>query len=471
MPQNNPASLWSSINAAGSLSSRLWAGPDADASWGELAESSILDCKSDELRGKTVLLATLDQFRSIAALIELDGLVRRVVLYPHDLSREHLSYVAETAEADVVVTDQSDHSDEPELEALLPKACRVAYCRQALVPAMIDRSAPIETEWILLTSGTTGLPKLVQHTYKSLAGEIDRAPGTAASTVWATFYDMRRYGGLSIFLRAIVTGCSLVLRAPHETSPDLVARAASHGVTHFSGTPSHWRSALMSSAAGLMSPRNIRMSGEIADQAILNQVRQQYPNASVSHAFASTEAGVVFEVNDGLMGVPAETIAALGKVEMKVENRTLRIRSSRTAMRYLGQGSPVLKDSEGFVDSGDELEMRDGRYYFAGRRDGTINVGGFKVHPEEVEAVINRHPEVTMSLVRSKKNPITGALVIADIVLKTPPASGAAVTRALQSDILQFCRAELDAHKVPAAINIVPMLAIGESGKLVRRHA
>jgi acyl-coenzyme A synthetase/AMP-(fatty) acid ligase len=74
-----------------------------------------------------------------------------------------------------------------------------------------------------------------------------------------------------------------------------------------------------------------------------------------------------------------------------------------------------------------------------------------------------------MSMVKAKKNPITGALVVADVVLKTP--SGGSGSDALQRDILQFCRAELAPHKVPAAINIVPMLTIGESGKLVRRHA
>lgn len=464
MPQNSPACLWTSINSSGGLSSRLWAGPEAHASWGELAQASILECRAGELRGQCVLLATLDQFSSIAALIELDGIARRIVLYPHDLSREHIPYVAETAAVDVLVTDR------PEIASMLPQLGRVVRCGPAIVPANIDRSNPVETEWILLTSGTTGHPKLVLHTCGSLAGDIDRATAVPNPDVWATFYDMRRYGGLSIFLRAIVTGSSLVLRAPHESSPDLVARAASHGVTHFSGTPSHWRSVLMSSAAGRMKPRNVRMSGEIADQAILNHVLRQYPQASVTHAFASTEAGVVFEVNDGLMGVPAQIIESNPRVELKVTNGTLRIRSRRTAFRYLGEGSPALRDAEGFVDSGDELELRDGRYYFAGRRDGTINVGGFKVHPEEVEAVINRHPQVAMSLVRSKKNPITGALVVADIVLKSPQ-SGSMTSIAMQSDILKFCRGELAPHMVPTAINIVPTLAIGESGKLVRRNA
>ena len=94
---------------------------------------------------------------------------------------------------------------------------------------------------------------------------------------------------------------------------------------------------------------------------------------------------------------------------MKVEDRTLRIRSARTASRYLGEDAPVLKGEDGFVDTGDIVELREGRYCFAGRRDGVINIGGLKVYPEEIEAVINRHPQVEMSLVRAKKNPITGS--------------------------------------------------------------
>jgi acyl-CoA synthetase (AMP-forming)/AMP-acid ligase II len=231
----------------------------------------------------------------------------------------------------------------------------------------------------------------------------------------------------------------------------------------------------MSPSADRIAPAYIRMSGEIVDQAILNQVKSQYPHASVAHTFASTEAGIGFNVDDGLMGFPADVLSSNPEIEMKVKDDTLRIRSSRTALRYLGADSPALSDAEGFVDTGDTVELRDGRYYFTGRRDGTINVGGFKVHPEEVEAVINRHPEVVMCLVKAKRNPITGALVVADVVLKTPPSHSADAQNsgsdAFERDILQYCRAQLAPHKVPAYIHIVPMVAIGEAGKLVRRHA
>ena len=88
------------------------------------------------------------------------------------------------------------------------------------------------------------------------------------------------------------------------------------------------------------------------------------------------------------------------------------------------------------------VELLGARYYFVGRKDGIINVGGRKVHPEEVEAVINRHPNVQMSLVSGRKNPITGAIVVADVVVKTdshPDTAETAVQR-LKSDIIEICR-------------------------------
>jgi acyl-coenzyme A synthetase/AMP-(fatty) acid ligase len=468
MQKANPATVRSSTIAAGSLSSRVLVGVDAKATWAELVHGSILDLPvagsaANELRGQCVLLATIDQFRAAAALVELDGIARRIVLFPPDVPVEHLAYVAKTAEAEVLITDHD------EAASALHGIGRVIRCAHNVshVETVREDKATIETEWILLTSGTTGLPKLAVHTLASLAGSAWHTDPASASLVWSTFYDMRRYGGLHIFLHAALTGTSLIVSHAQEPVADFLARAAANGVTNISGTPSHWRRALMSPAANRIAPEYIRMSGEIVDQAILNQVRAQYTQARVAHTFASTEAGVGFNVDDGLMGFPAEILESNPLIEMKIEDGTLRIRSTRTATRYLGEAAPILKGQDGFVDTGDTVELRNGRYYFTGRRDGTINVGGYKVHPEEVEAVINRHPVVAMSLVKAKKNPITGALVVADVVLNTRAETG--IADQPQRDILQYCRTQLDQHKVPTAINIVSMLPIGESGKLVRR--
>ena len=224
----------------------------------------------------------------------------------------------------------------------------------------------------------------------------------------------------------------------------------------------------MSPSANNIAPRYVRLSGEIVDQGILDHLRSFYPQAGIAHAFASTEAGVAFDVPDGCAGFPASLIKqGIGEVDLKVENGSLRIRSNRTAAQYLGDF--ILKDADGFVDTSDMLELRGERYYFVGRRDGVINVGGLKVHPEEVEAVINSHPQVQMSLVRARKNPLSGALVVADVVLKADSGPGQA--SASKQQILQFCRQALPSHKVPTTINFVPALAVSETGKLMRLHA
>ena len=228
---------------------------------------------------------------------------------------------------------------------------------------------------------------------------------------------------------------------------------------------------IMSPAARAITPRNVRLSGEIADQAVLDSLRAVFPHAKIVHAYASTEAGVGFDIEDGREGFPASFVGMPGrKVELALVDGSLRIRSPGTAERYLGEHSPALRDADGFVETGDLLARKDDRYLFAGRRGGIINVGGLKVHPEEVEAVINRHPDVRMSLVRARKNAITGAIVVADVVLQ--PGAEDATDRAadVKREIMQTCRDALAEHKVPATIRVVPALDVSPGGKLLR-HA
>jgi acyl-CoA synthetase (AMP-forming)/AMP-acid ligase II len=287
--------------------------------------------------------------------------------------------------------------------------------------------------------------------------------------VWATFYDIRRYGGLQIFLRAIIGGGSMVLSEYGEALGDHVARLRARAVTHISGTPSHWRKLLMSGAAAGFSPGYVRLSGEIADQAVLDALTQAFPKASIGHAYASTEAGVGFAVNDGREGFPANLIGQNpGGVEMKIIDGSLRIRSKRTAHAYVGLRAAALADSDGFVDTGDMVELRGDRYHFVGRRGGIINIGGLKVHPEEIEAVINRHSAVRMSRAKSRRSPITGSVVVADVVLT---ADGVGRAKAIRDEILGQCRASLASHKVPAVIRFTDALDVTPAGKLARSDA
>jgi acyl-coenzyme A synthetase/AMP-(fatty) acid ligase len=168
-----------------------------------------------------------------------------------------------------------------------------------------------------------------------------------------------------------------------------------------------------------------------------------------------------------LEGFPATFLDRGGDVTMRVVDGSLQLRSTRAASRYVGDGAAPLVADDGFVDSGDMVELRGERYHFVGRRNGVINVGGLKVHPEEIEAVINRHPAVRMSLVKGRRNPITGAIVVADVVLN----DAAATQAGLRESILAACRAELAPFKTPATVRFVETLAVTAGGKLERSVA
>jgi acyl-coenzyme A synthetase/AMP-(fatty) acid ligase len=467
VPREEASTLWAMVTSARHSAGPVFFGASASISLVSLSHVSSLSCSFDELRGRSILLATKDQLAAALALIELDGIVRRIVLSPPDLPVEQIPAVVRAASIDAVVCGQGD------LDIDTAGIERVVSCTSSMSATAPVERVNCQTEWILLTSGTTGLPKLVIHTLSSLTAPIKNAQAGSGRTVWGTFYDIRRYGGLQIFLRAVLGGASLILSSPGEPTGGFLKRAGGAGVTHISGTPSHWRGALMSPQINAISPRYVRLSGEIADQAVLDHLRSVFPNAAIGHAFASTEAGVAFEVNDGFAGFPAHYIERESEeVELKVVDGSLRIRSTRIASGYLGALGKELVDSSGFIDTGDMVERRGGRFYFIGRADGTINVGGRKVHPEEVEAIINRHPSVQMSLVKGRRSPITGAVVVADVVLErsgddADPVAAEALRRAIIAD----CRHALAPHKVPAAIQFVPALSVTGSGKLARFDA
>src|SRR6516165_5505835 len=108
------------------------------------------------LSGRSVLLAMSGQLMSALAMIELDGIARRMLLCPPDLNPDHIQALIDDAEIDAIVTDDpprwSDAGVYQIAGARLPE--------RALTEPKTERA----TEWLMLTSGTSGVPKIVGHT-------------------------------------------------------------------------------------------------------------------------------------------------------------------------------------------------------------------------------------------------------------------------------------------------------------------
>src|SRR5207302_1233497 len=154
----------------------LW-GATASVCLRDLLDGTALQGRVAELAGRSVLVAVRDQFAAALALIELDGIARRLIVCTPDLPSEHLPALAAKAGVDAIVSghDRGDGGTGVSLQVL---------CTGAVTPAREPPATPCRTEWVLLTSGTTGAPKMLVHTFASLTAPIGGALGNSADVVW-----------------------------------------------------------------------------------------------------------------------------------------------------------------------------------------------------------------------------------------------------------------------------------------------
>src|SRR5690606_25073573 len=155
------------------------------------------------------------------------------------------------------------------------------------------------------------------------------------------------------------------------------------------------------------------LGGEIADAATLARLRAGFPATRLTHIYASTEAGVGLSVTDEQAGFPASYLeTAPGHVALKTTNDILLLRPPGASLPVDLPGIEV--DADGYICSGDRVSQENGRVLFQGRESGMINIGGVKVYPETVEAVIKAVPGVALVQISAKNSPVTGALVVAE---------------------------------------------------------
>lgn len=106
----------------------------------------------------------------------------------------------------------------------------------------------------------------------------------------------------------------------------------------------------------------------------------------------------------------------------------------------------ILRD--GWFVTGDLGRLdADGFLYLVSRTTAVINLAGRKVFPEEIEAVLNRHPAIRESRVFGRTHPHLGEVVEAEIVPATPGIG--------MENLAQFCREHLAAYKIPTRFHLV----------------
>lgn len=317
-------------------------------------------------------------------------------------------------------------------------------------PSVPGAARPAATRWLLPTSGTSGPPRQVAMDLVALCSSF-RSAQRRAGRVWGCLYPLSRLAGLQVLLQAAWLQELLIL-IRQESDAERVASLGALGCTALSGTPSHWRRLLMTPGAAALDLRQVTLGGEIADATLLNALRRAYPEARIVHIYAAAELGVCFSVADGRPGFPVDYLPiAPGGRRLKIDE---------AGILQVGGIGP---EGETFLTAGDVVKRVGDRYLFRGRASGIINIAGLKVHPEEVEACLLAHPAVRLARVTGRPNPLSGQIVVAEVV-----TGGGMVRTALQRDLADHCRARLERHKRPVRITIVDDLPLNAGRKLAR---
>jgi acyl-coenzyme A synthetase/AMP-(fatty) acid ligase len=306
----------------------------------------------------------------------------------------------------------------------------------------------------VLSSGTTGLLKLIAHSWATLNTftHVKSQP----EYCWFFPYQIGAYAWYQMLAMSLfVSGQHLYCGDPDDLAGSFEAALRAGGVTAISSTPSFWRHVLMAIEPEVFaraSLANITLGGEIVDQAILDRLAALYPSARLRHIYASSEAGAAIVVTDRQAGFPAALIGKDGAtVALKVEDGRLFVRSP--------YNNRAMTDA--WIDTGDLVERRNDRYYFCGRAgDAMINVGGQKAFAADIESRLLSHPGVVWARVSARKAPFVGYLPAAKVVLKDnlPTAEAEYV-------LAQHCAAALPEYAVPRIWEFLDAIPIRASLK------
>lgn len=342
-----------------------------------------------------------------------------------------------TAEATREMLDRFDHTLIVTDRADLADLCETVTARELRAAPYdeLDETLPEERPHLVLTTGTTGLPRAARHDWWPLVRAIDLPTmRSAVGQRWLLAYGMNQFGGLQILLHVANTGATLV--ATDEFSPKAgLAAIQEHGVTHASATPTYWRFLLAElNSAGIEVPslRQITLGGEATSEELLAGLSRTFTGARITQIYGANEFGKNRSVRDTSTGLPLSTLTEDADIQLKVEDGELWVKSAYSMRGYYGE-EPL--DPDAWRRTGDLVEIIGDRVFFRGRVSDVINVGGVKVHPLPVEQRISALPGVEIARVFGRKNALTGSIVAVEAVVAPghdPDEVGAAIREACE---------------------------------------
>lgn len=295
---------------------------------------------------------------------------------------------------------------------------------------------------VLFSTGTTGRPKAILHDLSHFLKRFE-TPRPSHRTLSFLLFD--HIGGINTLFHTLFNK-GVVISPSSRTVESILETCSSSRVEVLPTTPTFLRMMLMSGAIPERIPESLKVityGTERMDEPTLSILCELLPHVDFRQTFGMSELGILrvkSEARNSLfMKIGGEGI------EFRVIDSVLEIRAQFRMLGYLNAPSPF--DPDGWYNTKDVVELKDGMIKVTGRSSDVINVGGLKFMASEVERVALNYDGIAFVKVTPAANPITGEHVEMSVQLKSEHGFDL-------EKFKDFLKLNLRTHMVPRRIRI-----------------
>jgi long-chain acyl-CoA synthetase len=342
--------------------------------------------------------------------------------------------------------------------------------------------SPDDTAVILYTSGTTGNPKGVMLSHRSLVSNAlsgfgeDRDPKAQFGQMQLAILPLAHAYGILISNISYLSGAIIVMLPRFEAGSVLAAIERYH-IIGFAGVPAMFVALLYTPDADKYDTSSLQycVSGSAPlpveilrgfEQKFHCEIREGYGLSEASAAL--TGHGADMPRKPGSVGVP------ISGVELRIVDEHDTSLSTGEIGEILARGPNIMQSyynmpeetakalRDGWLHTGDMGYLdEDGYLYVVERKKDLIIRGGFNIYPRDVEEVLAAHPAVIEAAVVGIPSERMGEEVKAFVVTRIPVSA---------EDLMIYCREQLANYKTPSQIAFVHALPRNAVGKIDKKE-
>jgi len=338
---------------------------------------------------------------------------------------------------------------------------------------------------IIFTSGSTGIPKGVMISHKNLMANTEsiitylKLGQNDRMLVVLPFYYCY---GLSLLHTHLRAGGSIVLNNSFIFLGSIINNLLEYKCTGFAGVPSHFQILLRKSdnfkTTKFPDLKYVTQAGGKLAPIFIDEFRTSHPEITFIVMYGQTEATArlsylppeLYEAKKGSMGkgIPGVELKVVNEKGVKIkpgEIGEVIARGDNIMLGYFGDEEGTKNTiRDGWLYTGDLGTVdKDGYIFLTARKKEIIKVGGKRISPKEIEAVILELPEVVDCTIEGVEDQLLGEALKATVVIRSENGK-----EAMLDKIRQHCASHLALYKVPQVFELKEQLVISATGKKIK---